>query len=392
MTNPTTPSRAAVYAQLRRDNEIEARELLRNQLKENGIRINATLEGRGDLNFTTKVLVTALLHFDPNAPIPTSFDRKACSTNSAEYNQLRRTNERDVCESLRKKIPEHILKQDFMHLSNLNPTTKIVVATARYLDAFEVASPEQEPVSSSPMVSSMLIPEEDPDVKMHLPSCLAPAPRFLSTAVQPPTSARTSDFSDFPALTRQTTIPDSDDEDIPILLAPPPRGTFTNIDSDSKKAPEKRAFDQTVVLHNPQNGYDLGPAPVQPMTAKKKRSKSPEKNNDTTRPWEKHESQVPWEQQVVERHPVEEVQQLEQVAKRLVAKAKEMIEPSEETNKRGYAVQSEDVTDGQLRDIEMISDLIIDAVTVVESREERRRKMKKWAAEQAKWAKEHMLQ
>lgn len=44
------------------------------------------------------------------------------------------------------------------------------------------------------------------------------------------------------------------------------------------------------------------------------------------------------------------------------------------------------------KDIEWITDLVIDAVAVIESKEEKRPMMRKWVAEQAKWKEEHMLQ
>ncbi|KAK5937441.1 hypothetical protein PMZ80_010448 [Knufia obscura] len=370
------PTRAAVYAQARRDNENEARELLLSRLGEKHIYIDAMIETRGDLNFTTKVLVTTLLYFDPCAQIPAPFDRKTYSSTSAEYNQLRRTNEREVCGILRKRIAEHILEQDFMQLSHFNPTTKIIIASARYMDDFE---------------GHVLKQEADSDIQMDL------SPTNLSSTAVEPSSIDTSDLPDFPSVTRQTTIPDSDDEDIPCLLPPPPRSSFPQIETDgtvdraATRSSKRLSIAGTDAIQHIKSEYNLRPPPLKSMTAKK-RSKSPPRNADTTRPWEETEPRIPWDMQPIQRHPVEQIEQLEQVAKRLLAKAKDMIEPGEETTRRGYAVRSADISDEQLRDIEWISDLMIDALTVIEDKGEKMKKMKKWAAEQAKWAEEYELQ
>lgn len=394
MEAPSTPTRAAVYSQIRRDNEIEARELLQNRLTEAGRSIDATFETRGDFNLTTKVLAITLLHFDPDALIPTL---TSIPTSSLEYNQLRRANERQICNRLREKIPRHILEQPFMTFSNFNPTTRIIVAAAKFLDEFEAkrsSSLKQEFVRSIGCSVPMLTVEEDTDEQMKDPSYrLRRRQRSSSSAVKSPSSLSAPDLPNFSMLSRQTTVPDSDDEEVPYLLPPPPRGGFLmDIDRPNhvRRSPRERVFADIDVLHNLQHEYDH--KPPQEQTTKKKRSKSPEKNNDTTRSWELTGPQTRWEAQEVENHPVEEIRQLEQVAKRLVAKAKEMIEPAEETQKRGFVVKRDDLAIAHEKDIEWITDLMIDAITVIESKEEKRRKMKKWAVEQAKWAEDHMLQ
>lgn len=141
------------------------------------------------------------------------------------------------------------------------------------------------------------------------------------------------------------------------------------------------------VLHNLNRDYDTLPPPLPPMPSRKqKRRHSSGKNNHTSRPWEDEESEIPWEQREIERHPIEEVEQLEQVAKRLVAKAKEMIEPPEETKRKGFAVRPENVTDEEMRDLEWIIDLMIDALSVIQNKGEKKRILRKWVAEKAKWA------
>ena len=148
MTSPITPSRAAIYAQARRDNETEARESLLNLLLKNGLKSGLQIEVRGDLNFTTKVLITALFHLDPEAQKPHPSNRDVHS-NSAEYNQARRSNEREVCECLIERIPEHILDQDFMFWSHLNPTTKVIIASTKYLEEFARSDVAQTTTVSS---------------------------------------------------------------------------------------------------------------------------------------------------------------------------------------------------------------------------------------------------
>ncbi|KAK5089626.1 hypothetical protein LTR24_005994 [Lithohypha guttulata] len=378
MEAPSTPTRAAVYSQIRRDNEVEARELLHDRLTEAGRSIGATFETRGDFNLTTKVLAMALLHFDPDAQISTL---TSIPTSSLEYNQLRRANERETCNRLRQKIPGRILEQPFMTFSNFNPTTKIVVAAAKYLDEFEAGR-------ISPLRQEFGIDEQ-----MHHPTYRLRRPhRSSSSAVESPASLETPDLPNFSMLSRQTTVPDSDDEEVPYLLPPPPRGGFvmdTDRQSNVRRSARERVF-ADIDVHDLQHEYDHKSPEVQAI--KKKQSKSPGKNNGTTRSWELTGPQTPWEEQKVEKHPVEKIQQLEQVAKRLVAKAKEMIEPAEDTNRREYAVERDDLAIAHEKDIEWITDLMIDAITVIESKEEKRRKMKKWAVEQAKWAEEHVLQ
>jgi len=384
MEAPSIPSRAAVYSQIRRDNELEARELLGKRLAEAGRGIDAAVERRGDFNLTTKLLVTTLLHFDPSARIPSLAFTPA---NSLEYNQLRRTNERAVCNRLRETIPGHIVEQPFMPFSNFNPTTKIVVAAAKYLDEVEAgrtSSLKQEFVSSIACNLDMLTLEEDTNEQMRDSSHRLRRPqRSSASAVNSLAPLSVPDLLDPPKLSRQTTVPDSDDEEVSTLL-PPPRGGFL-VDTDRlkhvKTSPGEGAFADVDVLHNLQREYDHKPPRVPKI--KRKRSRSPGKNNDTTRSWEAQE---------IEKHPVEEIRQLEQVAKRLVAKAKEMIEPAEETSKRGYAVRRDDLAIAHEKDIEWITDLVIDAITVLEGKEEKRSRMKKWKVEQAKWADGHVLQ
>lgn len=393
MAAPSIPSRAAVYSQIRRNNELEARELLEKRLAEAGRSIDAAFERRGDFNLTTKLLITTLLHFDPSARIPSLTSTPA---NSPEYNQLRRTNERAVCDRLREKIPGHIVEQPFMTLSNFNPTTKIVVAAAKYLDEVEAgrtSSLKQEVVSSIACNTAVLTLEEDVNEQMRGSNHRLRRPqRSSASAVNPPATLSIPDLVDPPVLSRQTTVPDSDDEKVSTLLAPP-RGGFL-VDTDRlkpvKTSPGERAFADVDVLHNLQYEYDHKPARVPKI--RRKRSRSPGKNNDTTRSWELTDPRISWEAQEIEKHPVEEIRQLEQVAKRLVAKAKEMIEPAEETSKRGYAVRRDDLAIAHEKDIEWITDLVIDAITVLEGKEEKRRRTRKWKVEQAKWADEHVLQ
>ena len=62
-------TRAAIYAQERRDNEIEARNELQKRIA--GVTpIAVDLDSRGDFNLTTKVLAQALLCLKPDTNVP----------------------------------------------------------------------------------------------------------------------------------------------------------------------------------------------------------------------------------------------------------------------------------------------------------------------------------
>lgn len=144
-------TRAAIYAQERRDNETQAREELQTRLVPSPL--TDIVEARGDFNLTTKILGIALLQIDPSAQLPQHVLPPEYSTRSREYNQLRRLNENDVRRAIKHKIPAHILQEDFMQQSNFNQTTKVIVAIAKYLDELNaientLMKEEQSPASN----------------------------------------------------------------------------------------------------------------------------------------------------------------------------------------------------------------------------------------------------
>ena len=138
MTLPKDKIRAAIYAQERRDNEIEARK----ELQKRVVRCTLApinLDFRGDFNLTTKVLAQTLLCIKPHVDDFPHTQRRDYNTKSAEYNAMRRANEADVRDLVKDLLPAHILNEDFMQQSNLNQSTKIIVAAAKYLDELEIS-------------------------------------------------------------------------------------------------------------------------------------------------------------------------------------------------------------------------------------------------------------
>lgn len=127
---------SAVYAQARRNNEKEVREELRKRVSCDP---NASILGnRGDLTQTAKILASALLEIDSATILPSPQHRS--NHGLIDYNPLRRKNEKIICDKLERLIPEQILHQGFMQQGNLNRTTKIAIATAKYLDSLHCSS------------------------------------------------------------------------------------------------------------------------------------------------------------------------------------------------------------------------------------------------------------
>lgn len=370
-------------AKAKRSEEVRSKEknegtLLQARMEELGIVAGEQITTCTDLTPTTKILVTALLHCKPDTPLPSP---PLVASTGKEYNQMRRDNEAAICEQARKEIPKHILEQDFMSERLSNPVTKILIAARKYLDEFEAArggSEGQTLATSSP--APPLVPEVEEDASEEMEDATYRPRRGQTSSskpVRPPTRTSTA-HRDIPALTRKNTVPDSDDEDAEFLQSALPRDLSLEKDLPTtiQKPPQKGTFADVDEFQNLQ-------ILSQPRTSKTKRSKSPEKNNDTTRPWE---------QQKIEEHPVEEIRLLEQVAKRLVAKAKMMVEPPEETTKKGYAATRDDLIPEQLKDIGWVHDLMIDAISVIEAKEGKKKAMNKWTAEQARWAEQYDIQ
>lgn len=125
----TSSTRAAVYAQMRRDNEAEAREELTKQLPEDIFQ--SDFSTCGDFNLTTKTLIATLRFFDPKAVIPHPVS--TCGISSAQYNQLRRTNEVTIRDKLQALVPQNFFVPEVMDRSDFNPTTKIMIVASFHI-------------------------------------------------------------------------------------------------------------------------------------------------------------------------------------------------------------------------------------------------------------------
>lgn len=117
-------SRAAIYAQQRRDNEAEAREELGKQLPPDAFRPD--FEG-GDFNLSTKTLLAALVFLDPTAN--TRGVPKNHSTSPA-YGPHRRNNEKAIRDRLGDIIPKKLFTTDITGRSDFNQTTKVMIAAS----------------------------------------------------------------------------------------------------------------------------------------------------------------------------------------------------------------------------------------------------------------------
>ena len=153
MSPERSTSDSAIYAQARRENEKEACEELKKRVPYD--KHVSHLASRGDLTQTTKILVVALLEVDKTAIIPTQTERG--NYTSASYNLLRRNNEKTVCGKLEALIPKDILSQDFMRQGNLNPTTKIAVATAKYFDRSQQTNMRETQTSNQTKMADIYV-------------------------------------------------------------------------------------------------------------------------------------------------------------------------------------------------------------------------------------------
>lgn len=123
--NGGSTSRAALYAQQRRDNEAEAREELDKRLPADAFR--SDFKTNGDFNLTTKTLLAALIFINPTANTRTSAQSHA---NSAEYGQYRRANETTIRERLEAVIPQRLLTAAIVSRSDFNRTTKVMISAS----------------------------------------------------------------------------------------------------------------------------------------------------------------------------------------------------------------------------------------------------------------------
>lgn len=119
------------YAQIRRDNENEAREELERRLPEPSLE----LRSRGDLTKPAKAMIAAILYFDPGTEVGKPVSRRDFGDGrSKEYAKLRRNNEVEAREALNRIIPNGLKKDLYMERADFNQTTKVIIAAAAYLD------------------------------------------------------------------------------------------------------------------------------------------------------------------------------------------------------------------------------------------------------------------
>lgn len=135
-------SRAAIDAQLRRDNEAEAREVLDNRLPAEAFR--PEFSTCGEFNLPTKTLLAALFFLSPHANIEQA--QKLAST-TVEYKQRRRDNEISVREQLESVIPARLFTTNITDRSDFNKTTKVLIAADHCVK--EVLKEREDAESSS---------------------------------------------------------------------------------------------------------------------------------------------------------------------------------------------------------------------------------------------------
>lgn len=201
---------------------------------------------------------------------------------------------------------------------------------------------------------------------------ISPSLLSLSTTTDP-------DMAPPPLKRKRSEIPDSDDD--PSSLQPP--STSRTATTESPTPPS------TFVAVSQQNEDRLLDYLSSESEMAMSLPSTQSKSEDPVSVSENNYPAKPWEEQQTEPHPVAEMQHLEQVAKRLVAKAKMMLEPPEEEPKRcsrGYSVRPEMVTDQAKDELEFIGDLLTDMITMIEMGEEKKRIKKKWEAQQKRWA------
>ncbi|KAK5076422.1 hypothetical protein LTR64_006098 [Lithohypha guttulata] len=372
-------TRAAIYAQERRDNEIQAREELQTRLVPSPL--TDIVEARGDFNLTTKILGVALLQIDPSAHLPQHVLPPEYSTRSREYNQLRRLNENDVRRAIKHKIPAHILQEDFMQQSNFNQTTKVIVAIAKYLDELKAIENTLMKEEQSPACDDSTHNGESA-IKA---GCIVLQVTMTFTNMAESSSKRSSETSFF----------QSSPDRVPIILHKRTRDEF--------ESAQVTHFDRLLNL-------DLKPPPLKAFTEPISMPASTPgavevKNNDAQRPWLEQHDKAEWEDQRTDLHPISEIRLLEQAAKRLIAKAKEMLEPvpddveyDNETAqprtimRKGYLARRADLSPEQMEDLAWIHDLLVDACAVVEGTGESRKIVRKWERSRRDWGKFELLQ
>lgn len=161
-------TKSAKYARERRVNENEAREELKTRLPPLAQDLLSGLIHRSDFTPTTKVCAAVLLYLKPAAPLPVEAPPGSLDTKSNEYNALRRTNEDIVIQSLKQQLPVRIQSKDFMQQSNLNQASKAMVAAAMVLDRQAAESARGQPGSWSALSIRGQVGLELPQTRISL--------------------------------------------------------------------------------------------------------------------------------------------------------------------------------------------------------------------------------
>lgn len=136
-------SRAAIHAQKRRDNEVEAREVLCKRLPEEAFRPEYST--RGEFNLTTKTLLATLHFLDPHVNIP---EVTRLDTSAAEYNRHRRANETSIRDCLESVIPTSLFTSEITERSDFNKTTKVMIAAYGRVQEVLLEREEAQPTTS----------------------------------------------------------------------------------------------------------------------------------------------------------------------------------------------------------------------------------------------------
>lgn len=116
-------SNAARYAQVRRDNEIKAREDLDSRLPAQAFR--PEISARGDFNPSTKTMIAALFFLDPSITVEDTF---AVNIPRSKYDQHRRDNEITIRGRLESIIPASLFCLEGLDRVNLSYTAKVIIA------------------------------------------------------------------------------------------------------------------------------------------------------------------------------------------------------------------------------------------------------------------------
>lgn len=347
-------TKSAIYAQERRNNEAEAREELKIRLPPPAQDLLTNMQARSDFSPTTKVCAAALLYLDRNAVLPLPAHPGGLNTKGAEYNALRRANESIVTNALKQIIPQNIQAEPFMQHGNLNQTSKTMVAVSRWLDSQAMEMGRDDPSSWAALSIRGPVRQDKSETRSGLTH---QRQRTFASAWQAQDST-----SRHPA--------------------------YSIEDSSASATPRKRSYnemDREALA--PPNSLDLKPPPYKPGLHQYSRLtplSTAETSVPTFIPESYHNGFTPINALKTARTPLAQGQQamtvlsardIEQVAQRFVAKAREVL-----------AEQTIDLT--------WVHDLLVDACEVVgmSGMYEDRPIREKWEHRRQKWISESLLE